>query len=116
MINITTTQNNALAISEGELMGVLRNSLYPGAKARRFMWKAASAPANGPTSKAGKTATAPKSASIRCKCWAANRMAQQAKPRLNPPSQPNQSRSLADLDSMTWMTIFLSFLTARTLI
>ena len=32
MSNITTTQNNALAISEGELMGVLRNSLYPGAK------------------------------------------------------------------------------------
>lgn len=31
MSNITTTQNNALAISEGELMGVLRNSLYPGA-------------------------------------------------------------------------------------
>ena len=32
MSNITTTQNNALAISEGELMEVLRNSLYPGAK------------------------------------------------------------------------------------
>ena len=32
MSNITTTQNNALVISEGELMEVLRNSLYPGAK------------------------------------------------------------------------------------
>ena len=32
MSNITTTQSNALAISEGELMDVLRNSLYPGAK------------------------------------------------------------------------------------
>ena len=41
------------------------------AKARRFMWKAASAPANGPTSKAGKTATAPRFAWTRCRCWVA---------------------------------------------